>query len=159
MRSTQRHNFLSNIRNFIERTHAGRRPRSDPRLSRSVPVIELVEAPEGIKFLRTCRGALEILTVHFRVPAPSPRVRFPLPLLNDDRKEWLGASIRLGRIVDVAGRDWFEFTAGSDCVPEIESGNRSRRGPPGGNSIRQGATCIYSKEQAIFVPCDCESKW
>ncbi len=77
MRSTLRHNFLSNIRNFIERTRwATAAFRSE--------VIELVEAPEGIKFLRTCRGAREILTVHFRIPPPERR--FPLPLLNDDRK-------------------------------------------------------------------------
>lgn len=70
MRSKQRHNFLSNIRNFIERT-----PRWATTAFRS-EVIELVEAPEGIKFLRTCPWSFEILTVHLRVPPPESASRF-----------------------------------------------------------------------------------
>ena len=56
MRSTQRHNFLSNIRNFIRENSS---TLGDDRLpirgyhAAHHQFIELVEAPEGIKFLRT----------------------------------------------------------------------------------------------------------
>lgn len=57
------YNFVSNIRNFIERTHA----LGDDRLP--IRGYRAGRGPEGYQVSENVPWSFEILTVHFRVPA------------------------------------------------------------------------------------------